>query len=375
MAAISISPRLGEAGLCRREFTSKTLKKIITAFRVWKLGVIVTCRSRLRKRFGSDDYTNEISPRLLALAHRQRAIILDVCTDHFGEVDKRIKRLRSMIAKEIDGMMKGLKDAVMIPFPIPINITHIQIIGGHDIVPFAEITNPVSDGDILYTDDVYADFTGDDVIDVPIARIPDGGSLDLLIRQLEARCTPKPGAYGLGNAKREYAGPIMDIFDDAGDVYWSLPMASDDFSVSDVDVEHVYFILHGSKDDTSIWWGEESSYPEAFRASLASSQGSILTGCCYGAYVIDKTPANSICLRFLRSGARAFVGCTGTHYSTPGTETTYNGPLFHRLFFEHLMAGKTPSEAFFRAKRDYAPEADTAIEEKILHQFVFYGRL
>jgi len=63
------------------------------------------------------------------------------------------------------------------------------------------------------------------------------------------------------------------------------------------------------------------------------------------------------------------------HYSTPGTETNYNGPLFHKLFFEHLMAGNTPSKAFFNTKRDYAPDADTAVEEKILHEFIFYGRL
>lgn len=363
------------ADLISKEFTKDKLMRIITVFGVKKIGLIVTCKDRLRNKFGSDDYSTEIEPRLVALALKQRAVILDVCTNDSDEVDKKIKQMQSLMKMIVEAKTELLKTAAIKPFPTLIRlITHIQIIGGHDIIPFAVLPNPV-DGDTLYTDDVYADFTGDDVIDVPIARIPDGGSLDLLIKQLDGKCTPKSGAFGLGNAKREYAGPIMDIFDDAGDVYWSLPMTRDDFSVSDVDVDHVYFILHGLDTDTSIWWGEEPTYPEAFKVNLANSQGVILSGSCYGAYIIGKTPANSICLRFLRSGAKAFVGCTGTHYSTPGTETTYNGPLFHRLFFEHLMSGRTPSEAFFRAKRDYAPQADTDVEQKILHEFVFYGRL
>jgi hypothetical protein len=373
---------LEAADLINMVFSPEMLQKIITVYGIWQIGLIVTCKKRLIDKFGSDDYNNEIRPRMIDLAYRQRAIILDVCTDDFNEVYNKIKQLRTTLIQLLDARVEVQKAAMVKPFPIIRIITHIQIIGGPDIVPFAVLPNPLDweypwspYKDTLYTDDVYADFTGDDVIDVPIARIPDGGSLDLLIKQLEGKCAPKSGAFGLGNVNREYAGPIVDIFSDAGDVYWSAPMTSDDFSVGDVDVEHVYFILHGSDADTSVWWGEDSPWPVAFTASLAHSQGVVLSGACYGAYIIGKVPANSISLRFLRSGAKAFIGCTGVHYSTPFTETNYNGPLFHRLFFEHLMTGKTPSEAFFRAKRDYAPEADTAVEEKILHEFVFYGRL
>jgi hypothetical protein len=366
---------LDPSDIISREFSQEMLQRVITAYRFWFIGVIVTCKERLINKFGSDDFNNEIWPRLLDLAFEQKAVILDVCTDDFNEVDTKIKQLRRSLLSISEFRVTELKEALIKPWPFYRIITHIQIIGGHDIVPFAVIPNPYPDGDTLYTDDVYADFTGDDVIDVPIARIPDGGSLDLLIRQLDGKCTPKPGAFGLGNKNRQYAGPIMDIFDDEGDVYWSAPYTPDDISVGDVDVEHVYFILHGSDADTSVWWGENAIWPVAFKVSLAYSQGIILTGACYGAYIIGKTPADSICLRFLRSGAKAFIGCTGSHYSTPTTETNYAGPLFHRLFFEHLMTGKKPSQAFFRAKRDYSPEADMAVEQKILHEFVFYRRL
>lgn len=366
--------KLNEADLFNKEFTSQMLTNLINFFGIWKIGVIVTCKERLIKRFGADDYKNEIHPRLLKLAYQLKAIILDVCTDDFRVVDKRIKALRTVIIQLIDNRIKALEAGVIKPFQIIRKIRYIQIIGDHDIVPFAELPNNAGDGDILYTDDVYADFTGDDVIDVPIARIPDGKSLDLMLKQLDGISTPKPGAYGLANSQRPYAGPIMEIFDDAADVYWSLPMTSDDFSVSDVDVEYVYFILHGSKSNTSIWWGDPT-LPIAFETNLAACHGTLLTGCCYGAYIIDKTPADSICLRFLRSGIKAFVGCTGIHYSPNGDQTDYAGALFHKLFFEYLMAGNKPSRAFLKAKRAYSEEADYNYEDKILHEFVFYGRL
>lgn len=366
--------KLKEAEIFNTEFSSQMLTNLTDFFGVWKIGVIVTCKERLIKRFGADDYENEIHPRLLRLAFQLKAIILDVCTDDFNVVDKRIKALRGIMIQLIDNRIKVLEQGLIKPLRFIRRIRYIQIIGDHDIIPFAELPNNTGDGDILYTDDVYADFTGDEVIDVPIARIPDGKSLDLLKRQLDRKSKPKPGAFGLANSLRPYAGPIMDIFDDAADVYWSLPMTSDDFSVSDVDVEYVYFILHGSDSDTSVWWGDPT-LPIAFETNLAACHGTLLTGCCYGAYIIDKIPADSICLRFLRSGIKAFIGCTGLHYSTFGTQTNDYGPLFHKLFFEYLMAGNRPSRAFLKTKRAYAELADSNIEDKILHEFVFYGRL
>lgn len=365
---------LDEADVFNKEFTVQMLAKITNFFGIWKIGVIVTCKERLIKQYGLDDYKNEINPRLLNLAYQLKAIILDVCTNDYRVVDEKIKALRSVMIELIDNKIKILEAGVIKPLRLIRRIRYIQIIGDHDIIPFAELPNNANDGDTLYTDDVYADFTGDEVIDVPIARIPDGKSLDLLIKQLDGISTPKPGVYGLANSLRQYAEPIMEIFDDAADVYWSLPMTSDDFSIGDVDVEHVYFILHGSKSDTSIWWGDPT-LPIAFETNLAVCHGILLAGCCYGAYIINKTPVDSICLRFLRSGIKAFIGCTGIHYSTSFTQTDDYGPLFHKLFFEFLMAGNKPSKAFLKTKRAYAELADSNIEDKILHEFVFYGRL
>ena len=352
------------------------LERVIIQYRFFVTGVIVTCKERLIKIFGKDDFYNEIRPRLISLAHQQRALILDVCSDDFKEVDKKIKELGNRLSIFWNTRIRTLESIAIRPFPYKIAINHIQIIGDHDIIPFAELPNPAYDGDTLYTDDVYADFTGDELIDIPIARIPDGKSLDLLIKQLDGEQRSNNGVFGLGNVNREYVAEIMDIFDDENDVYWCAPMTSDDFHVDDVNVKLVYIMLHGDRVDTSAFWGENGyPLPIGFKTNIASSKGIVFTGCCYGAYIINKTPADSICLRFLRMGAKAYIGCTGKHYSTPGTETNYNGPLFHKLFFEHLMAGNTPSKAFFNTKRDYAPDADTAVEEKILHEFVFYGRL
>ena len=135
-------------------------------------------------------------------------------------------------------------------------------------------------------------------------------------------------------------------------------------------------MLHGSDQDTSRWWGEGSMpYPVAFRIYLANSRGILLSGCCYGAYVIDKNPGNSICLAFLKNGVRCFIGCTGLHYSGPGQAAlTQLGGRFHYLFFIKVTAGETPLEAFYNTKREYAAEAITAVQKKIMHEFVYYGR-
>jgi hypothetical protein len=101
----------------------------------------------------------------------------------------------------------------------------------------------------------------------------------------------------------------------------------------------------------------------------------VLSGCCYGAYVLGKKPSNSIALSFLRNGARAFVGCTGIHYSDKGDppELKYGG-RFHELFWIMVVAGADPLDAFYTAKTQYASGAVTAAQKKLMHEFVYYGR-
>jgi len=260
-------------------------------------------------------------------------------------------------------------------------------VGDHDVVPFAVLPNPADDGDVLFTDDVYGDTDHDALTmpDIPVARIPDGGSLELLVTQLSASTVPEGGDFTLANTKRPHAdGVATQVFGANRGLFWSLPTRHMDVDESQVDVRYSYFMLHGASWDTTVWWGEEDAYPDAFTVAEASSQGIVLSGACYGSYTFSRTPENSITLSFLHSGARAFVGSTGITYSpvwTQGPNPT--GPMrfdaaFHQAFLSALTRGTAPLTAFMEAKQKIAELCrtgdSTAAELKMLHEFIYFGK-
>ena len=308
--------------------------------------LVVTSKDRLKAKFGASGY-EQIENAIMALNGR----ILDVSSNDYGEIDRQVEAVGRA------------------------NISTILIVGGHDIVPFSTLPNPTKDGDILYTDDVYGDFDHDanTIIDLPIARIPDGGDLNLVLTQLGDSVSPISAGFALANSARPWANKIADIF--GSNTLWSLPALHSHIPLNDVQARNDYFMLHGGKNDTSIWWGCEPTYPEAFKVYLADSRGVILTGACYGAYVINKNPSNSICLSFLKSGSTCFVGSTGINYSGKrGAGLTHYGGLFHNLFFTELSTGTAPMQAFYETKREYAAKAVFPPEKKLMHAYVYYGR-
>jgi hypothetical protein len=260
-------------------------------------------------------------------------------------------------------------------------------VGDHDVVPFAVLPNPADDGDVLFTDDVYGDTDHDALTmpDIPVARIPDGSSLDLLVTQISASTVPEGGDFTLANTKRPHAdGVATQVFGANRGLFWSLPTRHVDVDESQVDVRYSYFMLHGASWDTTVWWGEEDVYPDAFSVAEASSQGIVLSGACYGSYTFSRTPENSITLSFLHSGARAFVGSTGITYSPvwqQGPNPT--GPMrfdaaFHQAFLSALTRGQAPLTAFMEAKQKIAELCRTAdsttAELKMLHEFIYFGK-
>ena len=93
------------------------------------------------------------------------------------------------------------------------------------------------------------------------------------------------------------------------------------------------------------------------------------------------TPEQSLALSFLGRGARAFVGCTGAHYSPIDGNLDYFGAPMHDSFWKHIAAGKQPAQALFDAKVDYIATMphnrttveEIAIENKILRQLTCLG--
>jgi len=273
----------------------------------------------------------------------------------------------------------------------------VLILGNHDIIPFWILENPARDDDNqIYTDDPYVNFDqdSDNLLDIPIARLPESKDAELLATQLsQPDLTPASGSFIY------YARVPMfpQVYEIAGilnqeTVYWSPPLQAEDVTVDQLDVRFVYIVPHGSDVDTSRWWGRSRKWtptayadeyrvtnydPVAFKINKAQTKGMVMIGACYGAWVSNKTPDNSIALRFLKNGARCFVGATMEDYQIGG---------FDKLFFSEVAAGENPLQGTFNAKKKLleqikaseedptVPRAITNIKRKVLLEIVYFGR-
>lgn len=290
------------------------------------------------------------------------------------------------------------------------SIRGVVLVGGYDVVP-SRILDALppelrgmalrdSDHMQVWSDDEYGDRDGNGVPDVPVSRVPDGGSATLVMRALGA---PAPARVqtraGIRNIYREFADTV----------YQRLP-GGDQISICEPALPPVnlrndvlYFMLHGSWKDTSRFRGESAEDVDPYPVAIETAHipdpcpPVVFAGCCYGALTVTRRARetspldpvepvpveSSIALTCLFRGANAFVGCTGVHYSPVRPDYRYLGEPLHRFFFEEVLAGQTPALALFRAKVRYAQglpfrgavasQAELAAEHKILRQFTCLG--
>ena len=287
----------------------------------------------------------------------------------------------------------------------------VVVLGGYDVLPAkrldtlpAEVrdrlgdeTETDHDNFIVWSDALYGDADGDDLPEIPVSRIPDGKSGELVLNALRAPgITTEINRLAILNAKRPFAEDIVALI--RGDVapLISLPYGVDDLVEGAADVPLLYFMLHGLDSDGTRFLGQEPEYPDSFYIDQIPPSGSgvVFTGCCWGALpvrqiasrvapgrtVTPRTADQSIALRYLKAGYTAFVGCTGSHYSPPGNDDTHGKPM-HVAFWEELNEGRYPAEALFAAKIRYLRDMphgmddlwDIAVEHKTLRQFTCLG--
>lgn len=287
----------------------------------------------------------------------------------------------------------------------------IVLLGGYDVVPSyrfdvlpaelrSQLGSGVDDTDdfIVWSDQPYTVIGGNGMASLPISRIPDGGSATLMRAALSA---PGPvgeaARFGIRNMARPFAQSVFDAIDGSESLKACEPVHSAHYEAREAHSSAVYIMLHGSDTDSTAFWGETQDGGMIEGLSLANvpeSSGSVVfSGCCWGALTVAEranaagnrvTPrdtSTSIALAFLAAGARAFVGCTGTHYSPSGTEPDYFGGPMHTAFWAQIKAGLGPAKALYNAKVAYIegmPHGRTlpgelAIEYKILRQFTCLG--
>jgi hypothetical protein len=290
-------------------------------------------------------------------------------------------------------------------------IVGVVLLGGHDGVPARRLDCLPADlrarvgasGDadrfIVWSDDAYGDRDGDGLPELPVSRIPDGRSADLVFGALQAGAARRSARVaGIRNIARPFAAGIFAGLPGAGQMLISTTTVFNQTPAYSLDADNVYLMLHGDYSDSKRFWGENTPNDvEAVNVNnVPQTAGRIVfTGCCWGGLSVDppagrsipgqavaaKTAADSIALSFLQNGAVAFVGCTGSHYSpTIGPYQYFGGPM-HSAFWSALGRGLAPAEALFAAKVQYIrglPYGQTSVQGhaigyKILRQYTCLG--
>ena len=292
------------------------------------------------------------------------------------------------------------------------NVKGVVIVGGYDVVP-AQPRNCLTedlrrrlpanddpDGFVVWSDDLYGVRGSSGRLELPVSRIPDGKSAQLVTAALQAsRGQVAAARGGIRNVARPFADHVFRVLPGPGNLHVSRPATFNQQTPSiDLKSERVYFMLHGDYVDSSRFWGEgTANHTEAVNISNVPRQfkGVVFTGCCWGALTVDtpagratagrpfgqKTVGSSLALSFLARGALAFIGCTGAHYSPLEAPYNYFGGPMHTAFWRHFNAGVAPALALLNAKSEYSlgiphgrsGATSMAIENKILRQYTCLG--
>jgi beta-lactamase superfamily II metal-dependent hydrolase len=289
----------------------------------------------------------------------------------------------------------------------------LVLLGGYDVVPSvrldvltrelrAAVEDAVPDPDefIVWADGVYSDTNHDTYGELPVSRVPDARSREVFINALQAGPGSDSGKLCVYNAKRPFAKTVFGGIAGKGSALSSVPATQNEARGRQSEMlGNLYLMLHGDSADGTTFWGEDTRtrrLVEAFDTSCVPARGSgvVFSGACWGALTVTrraaaqdpsrlpqpKTVENSIALAALRAGYRAFIGCTGAHYSPMTARPDMAGGPMHVHFWRSLATDKFPALALFNAKRAFEANfprsddaGDDAINQKILRQFTCLG--
>ncbi|MEG3151033.1 hypothetical protein U1769_14160 [Sphingomonas sp. ZT3P38] len=256
----------------------------------------------------------------------------------------------------------------------------LVLVGGYNVLPALrlDVLAPAirtaighggdPDDFLVWSDEPYADVNGNGLPDLPVTRIPDGGSGDLLMTQLTGTLAKSRfRRFGLRNSARPFADLVFTGIPGPEQILASAPTTSATLPVEQLDAAHLYMVLHGSSSDLASYWGESASGTiEALNCAQIGPivGGVVFAASCYGALTVEEraheigdteqptivAPAHSIALTFLAQGASSFVGCTGAHYSPAGAHISFGSHILHKAFWNSVCAGAPPARALFDAK-------------------------
>lgn len=266
------------------------------------------------------------------------------------------------------------------------DVKGVVLLGGYDVIPSAR-TDAIgaelrgllgdrvnADGDHfwVWSDKLYGDKNGDAVAEFAVSRVPDAHDAQLFRAAITAQPLRLGERFGVRNVVRPFADSTWTPGVGRRALNVSQDFLSSHVVPTDLQSSCHYFMLHGAEKDGRAFSGEylNGGYPVAFTTENvpAAFNGIVFTGCCWGALIVDgkaslagdatpphRTPQTSIALSYLKAGAVAFIGCTGSHYSGADPDPNLNlAALLHREFWSNIaQPAAAPAAALHRAKEAY----------------------
>jgi len=280
------------------------------------------------------------------------------------------------------------------------NPDYIVLLGGPDVMPHIDLTNPAADGNndpdtVVPSDLPYAcdaaysmnigDFVGPTRVVSRITDITAGSDANYLAQVINDSCTTSPAdpsnySTYLGVTAAVWAQStqlsLQAIFGNSNALQ-QVPPSTYQWTSAQLGALSHYFNCHGSSSDSHFYGQQGSNYPVAHDAAFVNgkiSAGTVLAAeCCYGAQLYDPASASGqMCMAntYVGQGAWAYLGSTTIAYGP--SDSNANADLICQYFFQEMLKGESVGEALLHARQRYVQNTPNMgpTDLKTLAQFI-----
>lgn len=401
--------RLGSAGL-----KLPVARLVATGVAVASRALLITDGEALRRAIGADG-ARRVLAQLAVLcqvltAHERPSALIDISRPGETAGAQQIGQLP--FAPEPGGLLSGLRRLAAHQESLQSPLSTVLLIGGDGVIPFVRLPNTVPDGDLEIPSDLPygCDHPAQAVPRRVVARLPDGGSAELLLQQIEAMLArhsrqaggaarrwpwhraPQPrasvGSYSAAAWRDASLAVLAHAGLDVGELPLSPPAAGEQVLRAITPAALLYCNLHGAIGSAN-WYGqpEDGAHAAVQRpiactpAELARARlaGTILVSeACYGMELGSRSAEQSIPLMALRQGGAACVGSTINAYGSSAPPLVA-ADLLTAALLRGLAHGQTVGDALHGARTLLAQEMEQRqgyldeIDLKTLSGFVLYG--
>jgi Tfp pilus assembly protein PilF len=401
------------ARISRTAAVARTRPRVVSPAAEVQHALLITASDSLRRAIGADG-TRQVLARLATLcqaltAHDRPTALLDISHPEALIGAQRFAALP--FTPEPGGLVNNLRRLAAAQDALQAPLGTVLLIGGDGVVPFVRLPNTVPDGDLEIPSDLpYGCDSPTQVVPRRVvARLPDGGSAEVLLGQIEAmlarhsRAGAAPrrwpwakliapasvGSYSAAAWRHASAAVLAHAGLDSSNMPVSPPGEAEQAIRAIMPAALLYCNLHGAIGSAN-WYGqpEDGAPADAVQrpiactpAALAKAQlaGTILVSeACYGMELGSRAPDQSIPLTLLRGGGSACVGTTVNAYGTPAAPLVA-ADLLAAALLRGLAHGQPVGEALQAARAVLVQEMEQRqgyldeIDLKTLNSFVLYG--